>query len=65
MGAMKANCGVRAAVAYNTFWSASSTLMRWMISSGNTRSRIPSVRRASEKLDDWREISGKKEPQKT
>ena len=48
---------LREALVYNQFLDRRIEMMRGMISSGYTRSRISPARAASEKLDEWREIS--------
>jgi hypothetical protein len=49
---------LRAALVYNEFLERKLDEFRTMISAGFTRGRISPARRASEKLDEWREISG-------
>lgn len=47
---------LRAALVYNTFLEQKLNRFRDMISSGYTRGQIASARKASEKVDEWREI---------
>jgi hypothetical protein len=47
---------LQAALVYNEFLERKLDMMRGMISSGYTRGKITPGRRASEKLDAWREI---------
>lgn len=51
---------LRAALVYNGFLERKLDQFRTMISSGYMRSRISPARRASEKVDDWREIAAGK-----
>jgi hypothetical protein len=53
---------LRAALVFNTFLERKLDQFRGMISSGYTRGRISPARKASEKVDDWREISSGKPP---
>jgi len=53
---------LRAALVYNEFLERKNDMMRGMVSAGFTRGRISPARRASEKLDQWREISAGKLP---
>ena len=48
---------LQAALVYNEFLERKLDMMRGMISSGYSRGRISPARKASEKLDDWRELS--------
>jgi hypothetical protein len=48
---------LRAAFVYNDFLERKLDTMRGMVSSGYTRGKISPERTASQKLDDWREIS--------
>lgn len=48
---------LRAALIYNEFLERKLDQFRSMVSSGYTRGQISPARRASEKVDDWREIS--------
>ena len=47
-----------AALVYNTFLERKLDQFRNLVSSGYTRGKVSPARRASEKLDDWREIAG-------
>lgn len=53
---------LRASLIYNEFLERKLDQFRDMISSGYTRGRISPARKASEKVDDWREISSGKPP---
>ena len=55
-----ARAALRAALVYNEFLERKIDLMRGMVSSGFTRGKISPARAASEKLDEWREISADK-----
>jgi len=48
---------LRAALVYIDFLERKLDTMRGMVSSGYTRGRISPERAASQKLDDWREMS--------
>ena len=48
---------LRAAFVYNEFLERKLNEFRKMVSAGYTRGRITPAREASEKLDDWREMS--------
>jgi hypothetical protein len=48
---------LRAALVYNDFLERKLETMRAMVSSGYTRRKISPSRAASQKLDDWRDIS--------
>jgi hypothetical protein len=48
---------LRAALIYNDFLERKLETMRTMVSSGYTRGTISPGRAASQKLDDWRDIS--------
>jgi hypothetical protein len=48
---------LRAALVYNEFLERKLDTMRGMVSSGYTRGKISPERAASQKLDDWRDIS--------
>ena len=48
---------LRATLVYNQFLERKLDQFRGMISSGYTRGKVSPPRQASEKLDDWREIS--------
>ena len=48
---------LRAALVYNDFLERKLSNFRGMISSGYTRGKISPGRRASEKLDEWRDLS--------
>ena len=48
---------LRAALVYNDFLERKLDTMRGMASSGYTRGKISPERAASQKLDDWREVS--------
>lgn len=47
---------LRASLVYNQFLERKLDQFRGLISSGYTRGRISPARKASEKVDDWREI---------
>ena len=48
---------LRAALVYNDFLERKLDTMRGMVSSGYMRGKIAPERAASQKLDDWRDIS--------
>jgi hypothetical protein len=48
---------LRAALVYNDLLERKLETMRAMVSSGYTRGKISPSRAASQKLDDWRDIS--------
>jgi hypothetical protein len=48
---------LRATLVYNDFLERKLDTMRGMVSSGYTRGKISPERAASQKLDDWREVS--------
>jgi hypothetical protein len=48
---------LRAALVYNEFLERKLDMMRGMVSTGFTRGKVSPARGASEKLDEWREIS--------
>jgi hypothetical protein len=48
---------LRAALVYNDFVERKLEQFRGMISSGYTRGRVTPAQKASEKVDEWREIS--------
>ena len=48
---------LRASLVYNEFLERKLDMMRGMVSAGYTRGKVSPARGASEKLDDWREIS--------
>ncbi len=52
---------LRAALVYNEFLERKLDMMRGMVSSGYSRQRIAPARAASQKLDQWREISSGQE----
>jgi hypothetical protein len=52
---------LQAALVYNEFLERKLDMMRGKISSGYTRGMISPARKASEKLEDWREVSAEPE----
>jgi hypothetical protein len=48
---------LRAGLIYNQFLERKIEMMRGLVSSGYTRGKISPARAASERMDDWREVS--------
>ena len=55
-----ARAALRAALIYNQFLERKLDMMRSLTSSGYTRGKISPRRKASKKVDDWREITTEK-----
>ncbi len=55
---------LRASLVYNEFLERKLDTMRGMVSTGYSRQRVTSARKAAERVEEWREISDGKDPPK-